>query len=578
MRAAPWLVALLGAACTRAELPPGEPSDSSADDRPPEDTQSAALDTSVVEAPSTDRPAAPDAASDGALDAPRMLDARPADASPELGLTDSTRADSALPDRPEASLPDAPRSDGADAAALDSPAPDTTATVDSMAVTDATAFSDAGTVAPRRMRVGPQGAARVLFTSSEQKGAFWELPGGDVLTSFQTSRTPIRPGVAVYDLGYRMRRIVSTTVRPMPDTASGTCRDDGTLRGCDVGPDPSGSGEYSLVADDGAVLLLQRRAGTDGRSALSLGRLDPATGVVSTVAEYPELRSARSDSAYDPPRALRLLGSGQVALTAQMVDTPARTLVLATDGSVQGRSEGFAYGERWSPFALLLGDSAYAPGNRLRWWDARTGAQTALFTLPGAMPGTSPPSFRTFPSPNGNVLFPGYTYTDRLLHVGTDGRLVEDRAFTPSGFLGVYPDGAYLTYERYGVGDLGYAARARTAAGEGTLLYDDATLVRDAGWSPMPRGGFRYPYLLGAKRAVIDEAGNAYVAFVLQTGGDTATETYLAGFARDGRRLWGLRLPTYYGGECTPRAVLTGRRVAVVCPGRFTNRFLLVGE
>ena len=28
----------------------------------------------------------------------------------------------------------------------------------------------------------------------------------------------------------------------------------------------------------------------------------------------------------------------------------------------------------------------------------------------------------------------------------------------------------------------------------------------------------------------------------------------------------------------TVRAVLSGRRVVVVCPGRFTNRFLIVGE
>ncbi|MBK6534539.1 MAG: hypothetical protein IPF99_34795 [Deltaproteobacteria bacterium] len=536
-----------------------------------------AVDVPAVDARTNDAPAAVDATAprDAAIDrrwrsqtpdpdAPRP----PADAG---GLRD-VAVDRAVV------VMDAPRP--ADVVAVDAPTdrgPMDAGAADVPAL-DGAPFSDAGAVMPSRTRVGPQTGARIVFNSSVQRGSFWELPNGDVLTSFQTSRTQPRPGVAIYDLHYKMRRIVGATVAPMPDTADGTCRDDGRLNGCDVGPDPDGPSERALVAADGSILIVQRRAMSDGRGYPALMRLDPATGTLSPVAEYADLRSARADTAYTPPMALRALGSGQIALAAEMIGVPAQTLVVLPDGRVAARAQGYAFGDRWSPFGLLLGEAAGYPLNRFRWWDARTGSSAFLYALPGAEPGMSPPSFRTFVSPSGDVLLPGNTYTDRLIHLGPAGRVVEDRAFTPSGFLGVYADGAYLTYERYAPGDVGYAARARNAAGEGTLLYDDATLIRDAGWSPAPRGGFRYPYMLGAKRAVIDDAGNAYIGFVLQTGGDSRTETYLAAFARDGRRLWGLRLPSTGFGECHARAVLSGRRLAVVCPGRYVNNFLIVGE
>lgn len=545
-------------------------------------------DTPSTDLPTADAPAVADvtASRDAALDRPTAVADAPAPDVPRPPVDAGGLRDVAA-DRGPAPM-DAPRP--ADVVAVDAPTdrgpmdsgPVDSGRVDSGAVDvpaiDGSPFSDAGAVMPSRTRVGPQSGARIVFTSNVQRGSFWELPNGDVLTSFQTSRTQIRPGVAIYDLRYTMRRVAGTTVVRMPESAAGTCRDDGRINGCDVGPDPDGPSERSLVAVDGSILVVQRRAMSDGRSYPSLMRLDPATGTLSRVADYTDLRSARSDSAYNPPMALRALGSGQVALAAEMVGVPAQTLVLQPDGAVASRAQGYAFGDRWRPFGLLLGEASGYALNRYRWWDARSGASAFLYALPGAEPGMSAPTFRTFVSPSGDVLLPGNTYNDRLIHLAPDGRVAEDRAFTPSGFLGVYADGAYLTYERYAPGDVGYAARARNAAGEGTLLYDDATLIRDAGWSPAPRGGFRYPYMLGAKRAVIDDAGNAYIGFVLQTGGDSRTETYLAAFARDGRRLWGLRLPSTGFGECHARAVLSGRRLAVVCPGRYVNNFLIVGE
>lgn len=550
---------------------------------PPEDAAPVVDLPSPEDAPATvDAPVAVDAGEprrDAAIDRPTVLpDASPRDAGPppDLGGALDVPADRGVAPVDAPRPTDTPTLDvPTDRGAPDAGAADAGVDVPTL---DGGPFSDAGAVMPPRTRVGPQSGARIVFNSTEQRGSFWELPGGDVLTSFQTSRTQPRPGVAVYDLHYTMRRIVGTTVMRAPEVADGTCRDDGRLNGCSVGPDPDGPGEQSLVAADGSVLVLQRRAMSDGRSYPVLMRLDPATGMLAVVAEYTDVRSARADSAYSPPTALRALGSGQVAVTAEMVGVPAQTLVVQPDGRVAGRTQGFAYGDRWSPFGILLGETGPYPLNRFRWWDARTGASTFLYALPVAEPGMSAPSFRAFVAASGDVLLPGNTYTDRLIHVGPDGRVAEDRAFTPAGFLGVYADGAYLTYERYAEGDTGYAARARNAAGAGTLLYDDATLIRDAGWSPMPRGGFRYPYLLGAKRAVIDDAGNAYIGFVLQTGGDSRTETYLAAFARDGRRLWGLRLPSTGFGECHARAVLSGRRLAVVCPGRYVNNFLIVAE
>jgi len=529
-----------------------------------------------------DTPVAVDATTprDAVIDRPAAIPDAPSPDAPRPPVDSGATRDAAL-DRPVAVM-DAPRP--ADVVATDvgtdrgpSDAGPADAGLADVPALDGAPFSDAGAVMPSRTRVGPQTGARIVFNSSEQRGAFWELPGGDVLTSFQTSRTQPRPGVAIYDLHYTMRRIVGTTVARMPETADGTCRDDGRLNGCDVGPDPDGPSERSLVVG-GSILVVQRRAMSDGRSYPALARLDPSIGMLSPVAEYPDLRSARADSAYSPPMALRALGSGQVALAAEMIGVPAQTLVVQPDGAVVARAQGYAFGDRWSPFAVLVGEASGYALNRYRWWDARSGSSAFLYALPGAEPGTSPPTFRTFVSPSGDVLLPGNTYTDRLIHLGPDGRVVEDRAFTPAGFLGVYADGAYLTYERYAPGDVGYAARARNAAGEGTLLYDDATLIRDAGWSPMARGGFRYPYLLGAKRAVIDDAGNAYIGFVLQTGGDSRTETYLAAFARDGHRLWGLRLPSTGFGECHARAVLSGRRLAVMCPGRYVNNFMILGE
>jgi hypothetical protein len=166
-----------------------------------------------------------------------------------------------------------------------------------------------------------------------------------------------------------------------------------------------------------------------------------------------------------------------------------------------------------------------------------------------------------------------------LINLAVDNHVAEDRYFTPEDFLGIYPDGAYLTYEQYGAGNFKRAARARTAVDTGTPIYDDATLLSDTGWRPTTDIN-SFPFLLGAKSALIDDAGNAYIGFVLRTNGDES-ETYVAGFARDGRRLWGLDLPSYggWGGaECDLQQVLSGHRLLVVCPGHFTNRFVIIGE
>ncbi len=375
---------------------------------------------------------------------------------------------------------------------------------------------------PRTTRVGPQTGGRIVYTTSAQKGAFWELPGGDVLTSLQTARTSIRPGVAIYDLEYRLRRISGARVVSSPNNVIGVCRDDGTPRACHIGPDADGPSGLSLVTREGAILLITRRPNPDGRSHLAVVRLDPSTGMEVPVAEYPELRSARADRGIEPHRALRSLGAGQTVLTAEMVDQPPRTLVLATDGAVVARADGFALGDRWDPFSVLLSSQAFPTTASFRWWNARTGAVTPAYALPPPPAGTSQ-SFRGLVAPSGDLLFHDYGRNHRLIHVAPDGRVVEDRPFAATSvLLGALASGAYLAFERSGTSVLNGSLRARVGADPGTLYYTDAMLARDAGWSPNPFGS-SFPYLLGPNAAVIDDAGNAYVGFVLQTGGNTQT-------------------------------------------------------
>ncbi len=549
--------ALLG--CNAPDAPPGAPP---GDVAPPD--RDAATEAAADDAPAPrDAPDATADAPDATPDAPDATVDAPDAAGDRPGVDASLDAAEVAPD----GSVDAPR----EAAAEASVAPDVAAPA------DGGAFSDVAAVTPRTTRVGPQTGGRIVYSTSAQKGAFWELPGGDVLTSVQTARTNIRPGVAIYDLEYRLRRISGTRVVSSPDNVIGVCRDDGTPRACDIGPDADGPSGLSLVTPEGAILLIARRANPDGRSHLAVVRLDPATGTEVPVAEYPELRSARADRGIEPHRALRSLGTGQTVLTAEMVDVPPRTLVLAADGAVVARADGFALGDRWDPFSVLLASQAFPTTASFRWWNARTGAVTPAYALPPPPTGTNQ-SFRGLVAPSGDLLFHDFARNHRLIHVAPDGRVVEDRPFAATSvLLGALASGAYLAFERSGTSVLNGSLRARVGADPGTLYYTDAMLVRDAGWSPNPFGS-SFPYLLGPNAAVIDDAGNAYVGFVLQTGGNTQTRTWLAAFAPDGRRLWGVSLPTCYGGEYQPRAVLSGRRIVATCPGRFTNGFVIVGE
>ena len=87
-----------------------------------------------------------------------------------------------------------------------------------------------------------------------------------------------------------------------------------------------------------------------------------------------------------------------------------------------------------------------------------------------------------------------------------------------------------------------------------------------------------YPILERLKfSALFDDAGNAYVSFILQTNGDT-TQTYLVAFAPDGHKLWGFNLKTTYNGTCQATRVLSNHRLIVSCDGRYERRLLILGE
>ncbi len=114
--------------------------------------------------------------------------------------------------------------------------------------------------------------------------------------------------------------------------------------------------------------------------------------------------------------------------------------------------------------------------------------------------------------------------------------------------------------------------------GAGTVIYDDATIMQDTKW-PALGSGRNYPAFLKLETAaLIDDAGNAYVDFVLETAGDTTTGTYLVAFDSDGHKLWGLNLKSWNKGICYARQVLSNHRLIVRCSGRYGRRFLILGE
>ena len=429
-------------------------------------------------------------------------------------------------------------------------------------------------VVPVRTRVGPQTTPRQLFASELQLGAFWETPSGDVLTSFRTSVTQPQPGVAIDDYHYNLQTIVGAAIQAVPNVDVGTCRyQDPPYGSCSVGPDPDGPSQRSLVADDGAILVVEEQPTAGSTMHPLVERLDPAAGTLSTVVEMADIQMHASSLSYSATLALRQLADGTIALATAMQGDPARTIVFDTAGARHAQRAGFAFGERWQRFAVFLGENAGAYNQRFDCWDPRTDASARAFGFPTASPA---PAFRTYVTPPGDVIFPGFTYTDRLVHIDPDGTVVEDRALPSFDFLGALPDGRYLTYEPDAA--LGYTLRVYDRHGASTVLYDQPTLMRDASWPAIGSGGF-YPIMDHMDfAALVDDGGNAYVGFVLQTGGNTMTETYLVAFAPDGQKLWGYKLATTLNGVCQPDAVLSKHRLVVRCAGRYLRRFLILGE
>jgi hypothetical protein len=223
-----------------------------------------------------------------------------------------------------------------------------------------------------------------------------------------------------------------------------------------------------------------------------------------------------------------------------------------------------------------VGETSGAYNQRFDWWDPRSDEAAFGFGFPAKSP---EPAFRTFVTPVGDVVFPGYTYTDQVVRVDPDGHVVEDRALVSFGFLGTFPDGRYLAYEA--APDVGYALRIYDRTGVGTTIYDDTRLMRDSKWPPLGSGspGNFYPIMDRSKiSALFDDAGNAYVGFVQQTGGDDTTQTYLVAFGPDGAQRWGFNLKTTYYGACRATRVLSGHRLIVSCDGRYQRRLLILGE
>ena len=62
--------------------------------------------------------------------------------------------------------------------------------------------------------------------------------------------------------------------------------------------------------------------------------------------------------------------------------------------------------------------------------------------------------------------------------------------------------------------------------------------------------------------ALFDDAGNVYVGFVLQTGGNDTTQTYLVAFAPDGSSFLGLQPQDYLQRSVSAHARVVGTSLA----------------
>lgn len=430
---------------------------------------------------------------------------------------------------------------------------------------------------PGRNRIGPQTLPRQLFASEVQLGAYWETPSGDVLTTFRTSITQPTPGVAIDDYNYTMQTVVNDAIQPVPNLSMETCRyQDPPYGSCSVGPDPDGPSLLSVVTDDGKILVAKNKVASSMAHPI-VQQLDPATGTLSTFIDFSDMQM--SAATYSPTLNLRLLGDGSIALAMALPtkNGPAQTAVFDTAGTRVGMRTGFAFGDRWQRFAVLLGQPSGSGSQRFDWWDPRTDTSAFGFELPTP---DSTTSLRTSVTKAGDVILPAFIESDRLVHVDQDGNVVEDRSLWSWGFLGPMLDGGYLAYEPDTTQDsaLNYVLRMYDRTGSSRVIYDDPSLLQDSQW-PTLVGGRNYPVLDSMHNtALIDDAGNAYVDFVLQTGGNSTTETYVVAFAADGHKLWGLNLKSWDNGVCHTRQVLSNRRLIVSCSGRYVRRFLILGE
>lgn len=437
-----------------------------------------------------------------------------------------------------------------------------------------------GDVTPMRTRVGPRTTPQQLFSSELQLGAYWETPSGDVLTSFRTSITHPQPGIAIDDYHYTLQTVVGATIQAGPNVDMGTCRyQDPPYGSCYVGPDPYGPTGRSLVTDDGKILVVREHADPSSKMHPLVEQLDPTTGTLSTFIELPDIQMNASSLAYNSVMELRNLADGTIALSLSMHGDPARTVVFDESGKRLADHAGFAFGERWQRFALFVGETSGGYNHRFDWWDPRSDETAFGFGFPPVSP---EPAFRTFVTPVGDVVFPGFTYTDRVVRIDPNGVVVEDRALPIFGFLGTFPDGRYLAYEA--AAGVGYALRIYDRKGSGRTIYDDTRLMQDSKWPPLGNGGVGtsgsfYPIMDRLEiSALFDDAGNAYVGFVLQTGGNDTTQTYLVAFDPDGNQRWGYSVKTTYNGSCRATRVLSGHRLIVSCDGRYQRRLLILGE
>ncbi len=431
-----------------------------------------------------------------------------------------------------------------------------------------------------KTRLGPKTTPQSIKLFEGQKGGIWELPNGDILTSFDVGRA--------WTHTFSLRTIQGTTVTPAPNVSSGQCVDHGSgmYYGCRVGPgstvgtEPMGwgdrrqypSGYFSdAEVEDRAVMLTDALyvaqatyvPGPPAKGGPGIVRIDPATGAQSVLMMITVADAFGGKSPRETYYRMRELPGGKLAFSYRGLGniTPnsiAKTLVVAKDGSVVRQHDGWLVESRPGSAEVLLADGA-----AVSWWDAATDVTTPAPNMPW--------SNNVHIARNGDVVIKTQT---EVGYFTRDGSIAKR---TPIGWgavdvLAVLPDGGYIAQESNPQGEVIRLNDPRKASV--IDLSTRASILAETKWT-LGANSFRLPTYEGAGAAVADDEGNSYVSYHRRRN-DGVYDSYVVSFDAKGQRRWGAVASDSWQ-MCIPWTVLSGSRLAMRCATAYSGRMVLLG-